>query len=96
MISTIKSSGTDLPKKSHLHDDLLIGADQIAEFLFGNARLRRKVYYLAETSRIPVFRLGSKLCARPSVLMAWIASQEKRGWHTEAPSTEQAAKAQAG
>jgi hypothetical protein len=27
-----------------------------------------------------VFRLGSKLCARPSVLMAWIASQEGRGW----------------
>src|SRR5271155_427501 len=31
-------------------------------------------------SRIPAFRYGSKLCARPSVLMAWIASQEGRGW----------------
>ena len=46
-------------------------------------KLRRKVYYLAETSRLPVFRIGSKLCARRSVLIAWIASQEKRGWHHE-------------
>src|ERR1700693_23517 len=65
-------------------DDLLQGADQIAKFLFGDSSLRRKVYYLAETSRLPVFRLGSRLCARRSVLMAWVASQEKRGWQSEA------------
>jgi hypothetical protein len=64
-------------------DDLLCGADQIAAFLFGDARQRRKVYYLAETSRLPVFRLGSKLCARRSVLIAWIASQERRGWRAD-------------
>jgi hypothetical protein len=65
-----------------LAHDLLRGADQIADFLFGDASQRRKVYYLAETSRLPVFRLGSKLCARRSVLMAWIVSQEKRGWQS--------------
>jgi hypothetical protein len=65
-----------------LADDLLRGADQISGFLFGEPGQRRKVYYLAETSRLPVFRLGSKLCARRSVLIAWIASQEKRGWHS--------------
>lgn len=60
--------------------DLLRGADQIAEFLFGAASERRKVYHLAETSRLPVFRLGSMLCARRSVLLEWVADQEDRGW----------------
>jgi hypothetical protein len=67
-------------RRAKLAQDLLRGADEIADFLFGDARQRRKVYHLAETSRIPIFRLGSKLCARPSVLMAWIACQEGRGW----------------
>jgi hypothetical protein len=81
MLSAVKSQDGDLPKKGRLNDDLLIGADRIAEFLFGDSRLRRKVYYLAETSRLPLFRLGARLCARRSVLIEWIASQEKRGWN---------------
>ena len=79
MNSAIKSS----VQSGKLAHDLLRGADQIADFLFDDARQRRKVYHLAETSRLPVFRLGSKLCARRSVLMAWIASREKRGWQCE-------------
>jgi hypothetical protein len=63
-----------------LAEDLLRGADQIAEFLFGDPEERRKVYHLAETSRLPVFRLGAVLCARRSVLLEWIAHQENRGW----------------
>ena len=58
--------------------DLLRGAEEIALFLFGKKHDRRKVYHLAETSRLPVFRLGSVLCARRSVLMMWIAEQEQR------------------
>jgi hypothetical protein len=62
-----------------LADDLLRGADSIAEFIFGPGKNgRRKVYYLAETSHLPVFRLGSLLCARRSVLLRWIAGQEDR------------------
>ena len=61
-----------------LADDLLRGADEIAAFIFGSRESRRKVYYLAECSRLPVFRLGSLLCARRSVLMRWIAGQESR------------------
>jgi hypothetical protein len=61
-----------------LADDLLRGADSIAEFIFGTPGCRRKVYYLAECSRLPVFRLGSVLCARRSVLLNWIAGQENR------------------
>lgn len=61
-----------------LAEDVLHGADAIAEFLFGSPGGRRKVYYLAETSRLPVFRLGSALCARRSVIMEWISRQEHR------------------
>ena len=61
-----------------LADDLLRGADEIAEFIFGERASRRKVYYLAECTRIPVFRLGSVLCARRSVLLNWISAQENR------------------
>jgi hypothetical protein len=41
--------------------DLLTGADEIAEFLFGDQKYRRKIYYLAERSKLPVFRLRSQL-----------------------------------
>lgn len=61
-----------------LADDILRGADKIADFMFGNPAERRKIYHLAEKSRLPVFRLGSVLCARKSVLLAWIAEQEAR------------------
>jgi len=61
-----------------LADDILRGANEIAKFLFGERASRRKVYYLAECTRIPVFRLGSVLCARRSVLLNWISGQESR------------------
>jgi hypothetical protein len=61
-----------------LADDLLRGADAIAEFIFGERGSRRKIYYLAETSHLPVFRLGAVLCARRSVLLRWISGQESR------------------
>jgi hypothetical protein len=63
---------------NELADDILRGADKIAEFIFGERGSRRKVYYLAECSRLPVFRLGSVLCARKSVLLKWISGQESR------------------
>ena len=61
-----------------LADDMLRGADEIAEFIFGARGSRRKIYYLAECTKLPVFRLGSVLCARRSVLLNWIAGQEGR------------------
>jgi hypothetical protein len=70
------SAGT--PEVRPLADDILRGADRIAEFLLGDSRQRRKIYHLAEKSRMPVFRLGAVLCARKSVLLAWIADQEAR------------------
>ena len=64
----------------NLANDLLRGADSIAEFMFGAASERRKVYYLANTGKrnsLPVFRMGSVLCARKSSLIQWIEAQEK-------------------
>lgn len=70
--------------KAELADDILEGADAIAEFLFRGAnedqrgRNRRKIYHLAQSSRLPLFRLGSMLCARKSKLLEFIAAQENR------------------
>jgi hypothetical protein len=58
--------------------DMLRGADEIAAYLFGNPALRRKVYHLVATSNLPVFKLGSVICARKSVLLKWVAAQETR------------------
>lgn len=74
------------PQKTdvHLADDILEGAEAIAQFLFRGTsdrqrgRNRRKVYYLAENSQIPFFRLGAILCVRKSVLLDFIAAQEIR------------------
>ena len=88
--SSLVSTSTDLPVTAHdreppalfpLANDLLRGAAEIAEFIFGNPRHRRAVYHLAvevkPESRMPVFRLGSFICARRSTLLRWIAEQEQ-------------------
>ncbi len=59
-------------------DDLLRGADQIAQWLYGSRKFRRNIYHLASTTRLPTFKLGSMICARKSVLTKWIAQQEER------------------
>lgn len=60
-----------------LADDVLRGAGQIAAFLFGEATARRRVYDLADSGVLPVFRLGTTICARRSTLLAWITEQER-------------------
>jgi hypothetical protein len=59
---------------------MIEGAAAIAEFIFRSPhpRYRRKIYYLAENSKIPIMRLGSRLCLRPSTYKSWIAGQEAR------------------
>lgn len=62
-----------------LADDLLRGADAIAEFVFGSAKHRRKIYYYYASDakiRMPHFRIGNVVCARKSTLLAWIKQQE--------------------
>jgi hypothetical protein len=74
-----QNTGPNPTSHEPLAEDLLRGADEISDFIFGKRGGRRKVYYLAECARLPVFRLGSMLCARKSVLIGWIAGQETRG-----------------
>ncbi|KAF2989438.1 DNA-binding protein [Methylocystis sp. MJC1] len=79
-------------QESDFAHDLLRGADEIAEFLFGSRSLRRKVYHIAQTSNVPTFKLGSMICARKSVLLAWVASQEQRHANDNHDPAEKAAK----
>ena len=57
---------------------MIRGAAAIAEYMFGDRRFRRRVYHLVQTSRIPIARIGSTLCLRPSTYQKWIESQEAR------------------
>jgi hypothetical protein len=60
--------------------DLLLGAEDIAIWLFGTPE-RRRLYHLIETGRgIPTFRLGSKIAAQKSVLRAAFWAQQKRAF----------------
>lgn len=63
---------------SALAGDILHGADAIAEFLYGDRKSRRKVYHLVENGHIPFFKIGTNICTRKSVLVAWIERQERR------------------
>lgn len=47
-----------------LANDILHGATQIAEFIYGNRNSRKKVYRLVEANQLPHFRLGTNLCSR--------------------------------
>jgi hypothetical protein len=61
-----------------LSADILRGAAEIAEHLFGEKGKKRKVYYLVERNSLPVFRVGCMMCARKSTLAKWIAAQERQ------------------
>ena len=58
--------------------DLLRGAEEIAQYLYGDRELRRKVYHLVATSNLSHFKLGSMICARKSVVLKWVRDQEER------------------
>ncbi len=64
--------------EENLATDILRGADEVAQFLFGDKNERRKVYHLAATSNLPIFKLGSLICGRKSILLNWISEQENR------------------
>jgi hypothetical protein len=66
-------------RDSEFAQDLLRGAKEIAIFLYGDAKFRRRVYHLIATSRLPHFTLGgSVICARKSVLLDFVKQQEQR------------------
>ena len=59
---------------SPLADDLLVGAEPIAEFLYGNPKKRRDVY--RNPAGLSIFRLGAQVAARKSTLRAEILARE--------------------
>lgn len=63
--------------------DLLEGADAIAEFVYGDAAGKRKVYHLVQHGRFPAFRMGNTVCARKSTLLAWIQTQEEEATNSK-------------
>ena len=56
--------------------DVLYGAEEIAAFVFGDAKHRRRVYSRVASGQLPVFRIGASICARKSVLLGWMEAQE--------------------
>ncbi len=63
--------------------DILYGAEEIAVFLFGERKHRRRVYNLVDGNGLPVFRIGVNICARKSVLLEWIMKQERGNMHDD-------------
>ena len=59
---------------------IILGAAAIAEYIFGDPSLRRKVYYLAEFTKVPIWRLGAQLCLRPATYENWIVQQETQAF----------------
>ena len=60
-------------------EDLLIGAKNIARFLWGDGRFDRRVYYYLETpGRIPVKKdiWSGQLYADPDALARWRSAHE--------------------
>ena len=48
---------------ARLNEDILMGAAAIADYL---GWPRRKVYHCVEARRLPVFKVGTTICARRS------------------------------
>ncbi len=58
----------------NLADDILEGADKIAEFMGWN---RRRVFYAADQKLIPTFKIGNHVCAKKSTLRKHFEDLEK-------------------
>jgi len=59
-------------------DDLLRGAAEIAVWLYGDSKFRRRIYHLVEKTNFPHFKIGSQIHAQKSVLRAHFTEQSNR------------------
>jgi hypothetical protein len=78
-------------KRSEDADERMIeGAAAIAEFIYRSREPRylRKIYYLVQNSKIPIMRMGSRLCMRPSTYKSWIEDQEARSVKNANPNAQ--------
>jgi hypothetical protein len=83
MVEYISRSPSIVANPSELADDTLHGAEEIAEYLYGDRAQThvRKVYHNASpasANRLPTFRLSNMICARKSTILEWIKVQEAR------------------
>jgi hypothetical protein len=63
-----------------LSADLLRGAEEIAEFIYGDRKHRSKVYHAISKDGLPTFRMnGGVIHARKSTILTWIEAQEQKG-----------------
>ena len=62
--------------QNDLADDLLQGADEIADHMGPNWN-RRRVYYVFERKLLPIFRLGNRLCMRKSTARRHVEDLEQ-------------------
>src|SRR5258705_1603569 len=61
--------------RSH-EGDVLRGAEEISQFLYGRPDRERQVYELGRAGVITLFKMGAVWCARRSTLTAELASLE--------------------
>lgn len=61
------------PANDNIADDVLKGAEEIAEFI---GEKQRAVYHAIKKGTIPIYRIGESIRARKSTLREWIAKQE--------------------
>jgi hypothetical protein len=84
------TQGPDKKRSEDADQPMIEGAAAIAEFIYRSREPRylRKIYYLAQNSKIPIMRLGSRLCLRHSTYKRWIASQEARSVKNAKPNAQ--------
>ena len=56
--------------------DLLVGAEAIAMFMFGDPDATRRIYHAWEAHGLPAFKVGHALWARKGALVAWVDAKE--------------------
>ena len=83
MVQHFSKAPSIVASSIELADDTLHGAQQIAEFLYGDREQThvRRVYHNASpasANRLPTFRLSNMICARKSTILEWIKQQEAR------------------
>lgn len=62
-------------------DPVIVGADNIAKVIYGDIEGQRegnirRIYHAISKKELPTFRLGGRIHARRSTILAWIAAQE--------------------
>jgi hypothetical protein len=57
--------------------DLLVGAEAIAIYMFGDPTETRRVYHAWEAHGLPAFKVGNALWARKSALRSWVQDKEQ-------------------